>query len=113
MTGNEQSGFSLLEMIVALAIATLVFALVMPTDSRRRAHTELASSAREVAAALRLSRSQAITTNRSTALLVDVPAWQPDHASHDTGPGAERSGGSDPVLSRRQLYRRRSGHQPG
>lgn len=72
MRGNEQNGFSLLEMIVALAIATLVFALVMPTDSRRRAHTELASSAREVAAALRLSRSQAITTNRSTALVVDV-----------------------------------------
>jgi len=72
MSGDQQNGFSLLEMIVALAIAALVFALVMPTDSRRRTRVELASSAREVAAALRLSRSQAIATNRSTAVVVDV-----------------------------------------
>jgi len=72
MRVNEQSGFSLLELIVALALAALVFALVMPSDSRRRTHRELASSAREVAAALRLSRSQAIATNRSKAVVVDV-----------------------------------------
>jgi general secretion pathway protein H len=72
MRGDQQNGFSLLEMIVALVIAALVFALVMPTDSRRRTRVELASSAHEVAAALRLSRSRAIATNRSTAVVVDV-----------------------------------------
>jgi general secretion pathway protein H len=72
MKVNEENGFSLLELIVALAIAALLLALVMPTDSRRRAHVELASSAREVAAALRWSRSQAITMNRPMAVVVDV-----------------------------------------
>jgi len=72
MRESEESGFSLLELIVALAIAALLFALVMPTDSRRRGRIELASSAREVAAALRLSRSQAIAMNRPMAVVVDV-----------------------------------------
>jgi general secretion pathway protein H len=72
MRVDQQNGFSLLELMVALAIAALLLALVMPTDSRRRARVELASSAREVAAALRLSRSQAIAMNRSMAVVVDV-----------------------------------------
>lgn len=83
MRASGQNGFSLLELMVALAIAALVLALVMPTDSRRRARVELASSAREVAAALRLSRSQAITTNRSMAVVVDVEndLYRPSGAS--------------------------------
>src|SRR5579859_7139125 len=83
MRVSQQNGFSLLELMVALAIAALLLALVMPTDSRRRARVELASSAREVAAALRLSRSQAIAMNRSMAVVVDVEndSYRPSGAS--------------------------------
>jgi general secretion pathway protein H len=72
MSAIDENGFSLLELIVALAIAALLFAVVVPTNSRRPGHIELASSAREVAAALRLTRSQAIAANRPMAVIVDV-----------------------------------------
>lgn len=72
MSAIDEKGFSLLELVVALAIAGLLLAVVMPTHSRRQGHTELASSAREVAAALRLTRSRAIAASRTMALVVDV-----------------------------------------
>jgi len=72
MRATTENGFSLLELIVALGIAALLFAFFVPTDSSRRGHVELVSSAREVAAALRFARSQAIATNHSMGVVVDV-----------------------------------------
>jgi general secretion pathway protein H len=65
-------GFTLLELIVVLAIAALLVAVVVPLGSHRRDHDALQAGAREIAAALRLARSRAILSNRPTSFLVDV-----------------------------------------
>jgi general secretion pathway protein H len=73
MTGARRiRGFSLLEMLVALAIVALLVAVLMPNTSLRHERTELQSSARAVGAALRMTRSRAIAASRETSLVVDV-----------------------------------------
>lgn len=66
------AGFTLLELLVALVIGALLFVFVMPAGSRQRDHAELANAARAVAAALRTTRSQAISAGRSAVFAVDV-----------------------------------------
>jgi general secretion pathway protein H len=65
-------GFTLIELIVVLAIAALLVAVVMPFGAHRRDHDALASGAREIAASLRLARSRAILQDRPASFLVDV-----------------------------------------
>ena len=64
-------GFTLLELIVVLAIAALVLGAVLPLGSRRGGR-ELERAARDVAASLRLVRERAILANATTALTVDL-----------------------------------------
>lgn len=66
------SGFTLLELVVALAIAALLFVLVLPAGSRQRDHAEMATTARTVAAALRATRSRAIVAGEPELFEVDV-----------------------------------------
>lgn len=65
-------GFTLLELLVALAIAALLFAFVLPTGSRQREHAQLANAARAMAAGLRVTRIQAINAGRSAVFAIDV-----------------------------------------
>lgn len=69
------AGFTLLELIVALAIAALIFAVVIPVGLHRNSHVILQESARQVAAALRMTRSRAVVDNRAARFIVDT-----DHA---------------------------------
>lgn len=66
------AGFTLLELVVALAIAALLFVFVVPSGARQRDHLELANAARTVAAALRTTRMQAINANAAAVFAVDV-----------------------------------------
>jgi general secretion pathway protein H len=68
----DDKGFSLLELVVALAIAAILFVVVVPAAMHREGRSELARSARDLGAALRLTRSRAIADDRPAALLVDV-----------------------------------------
>src|SRR5690348_3645827 len=63
-TMRGEKGFTLIELMVVLAIAALLLAIVLPFTFNRRGHDELAGGAREIAGALRLARSQAILANR-------------------------------------------------
>ncbi len=65
-------GFTLLEMMVVLTLAALMLALVPPFISGRGSAVELKASARELAAALRFTRGQAITRHRETVLTLDA-----------------------------------------
>lgn len=66
------AGVTLLEMLVVLAIMALVAALVVPTLGSGVSSAELKGAARQVAAGLRLARSEAVATRRETSLVLDL-----------------------------------------
>jgi general secretion pathway protein H len=69
-TGSK--GFTLLELLIALAIAAGAAALVLPEFSSLTTLIGLRSNTREVASALRSARSEAIAEHREVALVLDV-----------------------------------------
>ncbi len=66
-----QRGFTLLELIVALAIMAFVATLTLPTFSRRPGALEAAAAARDLASTLRYARSRAVAFNRPTEVIID------------------------------------------
>jgi general secretion pathway protein H len=70
--GRAASGFSLLEMLVVLAIIALVTAFAMPLVTRPPDGLRLDAAARDLADALRLTRAAAIAHNAEVALAIDV-----------------------------------------
>jgi general secretion pathway protein H len=69
---RQRAGFTLVEVLIVLAIMVAIIAILMPMGGRQRQHTQLAAGAREVAEGLRLTRSRAILDNRPAAFLIDV-----------------------------------------
>jgi general secretion pathway protein H len=64
-------GFTLVELLVVLAILALVMTLIPPFLAGGQARAELTTATREIAAALRETRSLAIREGRSAAFVVD------------------------------------------
>jgi general secretion pathway protein H len=69
---NAEGGFTLLELLVALAVGAFALALALPLASRSRADLELRSTAYGIAADLRSARATARRTNIQQALVVNV-----------------------------------------
>lgn len=69
---DASGGFTLLELLVALAIAALLFVFVLPAGSRQREHAQLANAARAVASGLRTTRIAAINAGRPAIFAVDI-----------------------------------------
>jgi general secretion pathway protein H len=69
---NSTSGFSLVEMLVALAIVALATAVVMPLALRPSDALRLDAAAQDLVAALRVTRAAAIAHNADAALTIDV-----------------------------------------
>ncbi len=66
-------GVSLLELMIVLAIMAAVAAIAIPMFSGSGvSSTELRSAARQLAAGLRLARSEAVSQRRETFLVLDV-----------------------------------------
>jgi general secretion pathway protein H len=65
-------GFTLLEVLVVIALMAIVSSLTAPMAVRTTSGSEAQVSARQVAATLRKSRSQAIIENRDLVVTVDV-----------------------------------------
>jgi general secretion pathway protein H len=65
-------GFTLLELLVVLLIATSVVTLAMPQLGSLRAGLALRSEARQLASALRLCRSEAIVRQGEASLILDL-----------------------------------------
>ena len=89
MTGECQnfkstSGFTLLEMMVVLVIASLMFTLVPPLFSGAVSGTRLKGSARDLAVVLRETRSRAII--RNTEQLVHLDLESPRYRSGNGKP---------------------------
>jgi general secretion pathway protein H len=71
-SGSTTSGFSLIEMLAALAIVALAAALVMPSALRPSDALRLDAAAQDLVSALRVTRAAAIAHNVDAALTVDV-----------------------------------------
>jgi general secretion pathway protein H len=65
-------GFTLLEMLIVLALMAIVAGVVLPIFGTGVSTTDLKRAAREVAAGLRLARSQAIAQRSESVLVLDV-----------------------------------------
>ena len=65
-------GFTLVEMLVVLAVMALIVALVPPLLSGGQSKAELTAATREIQSALRETRSVAISQGRTSSFVVDV-----------------------------------------
>ncbi len=73
LRSGRRGGFTLLELLVALAILGAALAIAVPQLTGRSA-VELKATAQSVAAALRRTRDQAMSENQSRVMGVDVEA---------------------------------------
>lgn len=71
-TGQTSRGFTLLELLVVLAIGVLIISLVPPLLSGMEGTTELRAAARQLAAGLRQARNEAVIKQREATLTLDL-----------------------------------------
>ncbi len=69
---NRQSGFTLLELVVVLAIAGFIMTVTPPLLSKAMPGLQLKSSARELAAGMRYARDRAVSGRAEMVLSVDL-----------------------------------------
>jgi general secretion pathway protein H len=68
---GDAGGFTLMELLVVLAILGLALVLAMPTLGRVLPGLELRTEARDVASALREARARAISRNEEVTIIVN------------------------------------------
>jgi len=69
---SKQRGVTLLELLIVIALMAVVAGIVIPMFGGPVPTSELRSSARQLAAGLRLARSEAVSERRETFLVLDV-----------------------------------------
>lgn len=69
---GQSRGFTLLELLVVLAVMALLTAISIPMFSSGASHQEIRIAAREIATGLRLARSLAVTANDEATFSLDV-----------------------------------------
>ena len=69
-----QAGFTLLEILVVVAVMGFALSLIITRGPMRSQSLEMKTAVSEVAQGLRLARSRAIATNTPVQFAVDVPA---------------------------------------
>ena len=65
-------GVTLIELLIVLSIMAIMAAMVMPIFGSGVSTAELKGAAREVAAGLRLARSEALATRKETRVMLDL-----------------------------------------
>lgn len=70
--GHSAAGFTLLEMLIVIAMLALATAVAMPVFTRPSDGVRLQATARNLIDALRLTRAMAIARNAEIALAIDV-----------------------------------------
>lgn len=87
-TRQPQSGFSLLEMILVMAIIAIASLIAAAALGGGIDGIKLRSSAREVAAQIRFTRAQALATGQSQRFTIDPQAhtWTAPKGRHGTLP---------------------------
>ena len=69
---SSNRGVTLLELLIVIALMGIIAALVVPMFGGPVSTSELRATARQLAAGLRLARSEAVSERRETFLVVDV-----------------------------------------
>jgi general secretion pathway protein H len=69
---RDARGVTLLELLIVLALMAIITAVVIPMFGGSLSTSELRASARQLAAGLRLARSEALSERRETFLVIDV-----------------------------------------
>jgi general secretion pathway protein H len=72
---HRQAGFTLIEMVVVLAVLGLVLGFLGMQRPMRSARLELEGAARALTGALQLARSRAIAENRSVAVTIGPASY--------------------------------------
>ncbi len=72
MVRVDKNGFSLIELMVVMAIMTLIVAIVPPFIPGVMDSMNMKSAARELASELKLAQTQAIHSQRETVLSVNI-----------------------------------------
>ncbi len=83
LTGKEEKGFSLIEMMVVLAIIALVVGMSLPYFGRFTGGNALRASTRQISSLIYTARSLAITHRKPYAVTFDV--MEGDVAVKDAG----------------------------
>ena len=69
---NKYSGFTLIEVLVVLGILTLLLAIIPPSLPNVITSTKVKTATRDIAASLKITRSQAINQQREARLTLNV-----------------------------------------
>ena len=69
---RAESGLTLLEILIVIALMAIVAGFVMPMFGGPVSTSELRATARQLAAGLRLAQSEAVSQRRQTFLVLDV-----------------------------------------
>ena len=72
VSARSARGVTLLELLIVIALMAIVAGFVIPMFNGPVSTSELRASARQLAAGLRLARSEALAERRETFLVVDV-----------------------------------------
>jgi general secretion pathway protein H len=86
MTRHRQDGFTLIEMIVVLAILALIVGLVVARGPMHSARLDAQAAAREVISALRLARGRAIAEDRPVSVVLAPGRYQVEGLAAHTVP---------------------------
>ncbi|HET7400933.1 MAG TPA: GspH/FimT family pseudopilin [Usitatibacter sp.] len=73
-SGKRQVGFTLLEIIIVLAIGAMAYAMILGIPFRGASTADLKAAARTLASGLRQAQTMAITTRRDASLTLDMDA---------------------------------------
>lgn len=87
MRTRDSAGFTVIEMIVVLAVLALALGLVITHGPVRSQRLELDAAARGVAGALRLARSRAIAEERTVVFALDASGYRLDRGAPTTWSG--------------------------
>ena len=98
MKQSGNAGFTLIEMVVVLAVLALALGLVLTHGPVRSQRLELDSAARQVAGALRLARSRAIAQERPVSFALDARGYSLDRGAPVIWGAAVSPGGNRLVV---------------